>query len=248
MLGSSASISEANVVLNTAVAESLRQFADELEKATEDFESALHELIKKTIKEHKRIIFNGNGYDEKWLKEAEKRGLSNLVTTPDALAHFTDKKNVELFETHKVYSEVEMRSRLEIMLGTYRKMLRIEALTMIEMSNKDIMPCVSRFIGELSKTLNAKRSAVKGARCIYEKSIIKEASALLDKMLEKTRSLEEAIKAAKKISGAEEKAGYYRDVILPNMKELRETADRLEVICDRADWPYPDYGELLFGV
>ena len=247
MLGSASSVSDVNVVLNTAVAESLRKFSDELEKAT-DFESALHNLIKRTIKEHKRIIFNGNGYDQKWIEEAEVRGLMNLPTTPDALRHLTDGKNIDLFETHKVYSAVEMHSRLEIMLENYRKMLNIEALTMVEMSKKDIMPAVSGFIGKISNNLIAKTTALVNVSSAYEEKIVEEASVLLDTMLEKTVELENALKEADAISDAQVEADYYRDTVIGIMDELRSAADSLEVICERKDWPYPDYSELLFGV
>ena len=247
MLGSASSISDVNVVINTAVAESLRQFADELEGAT-DFESALHELIKRTIKEHKRIIFNGNGYDDKWIAEAERRGLLNLRTTPDALPQIVAEKNVKLFETHRVYSEVELRSRLAVLLDNYRKLLKIEARTMIEMSNKDIMPAVSKFIGTLSQSLNSKRTAVNSACSKYEESIIEKASALLDVMLEKTNALEKALVDVKKLEDAQDKANFYRDTVIGIMGELRSAADKLEVICDRSIWPYPDYSEMLFGV
>ena len=247
MLGSASSISDVNVVINTAVAESLRQFADELETA-ENFEAALHELIKKTIKKHKRIIFNGNGYDDKWIEEAEKRGLLNLRTTPDALPCIVEAKSINLFETHCVYSEVELRSRLTVLLDNYRKILKIEARTMIEMSRKDIMPAVSNFIGTLSTSLNSKRSAIKGISCKYEESVIKRASLLLDTMNEKTSELEQALKDVKKLKDAQEKANYYRDTVIAIMAELRGAADELEVICDRNIWPYPDYSEMLFGV
>lgn len=247
MLGSSASISDVNVVLNTAVAESLRVFADIIEAAP-DFEASLHELIKKTIKDHKRIIFNGNGYDDKWLCEAEKRGLLNLKTTPEALAHLTDKKNTELFGRHRVYSEVEMNSRLEVMLENYRKVINIEALTMAEMAKKDIMPAVSVFTANLSDALIAKKSAVKDLKCTYEENTLKEAATLLDEMLENTRVLEEALKKAENIGDASEKAVYYCNVIIKDMENLRKCADSLEIICDREIWPYPDYSELLFGV
>ena len=247
MLGSAASISDVNVVINTAVAESLRQFADELENV-DDFETALHDLIKKTIKEHKRIIFNGNGYDDKWIKEAEERGLVNLPTTPDALPRIVEEKSVKLFETHHVYSEVELRSRLAVLLDNYCKIIRIEARTMIEMSRKDIMPAVSEFIGKVSSSINSKRSVVKGVSCKYEKSVIKKASLLLDTMDEKTTALLQALKDVKKLSNAQEKANFYRDTVITIMNELRVAADGLEIICDRNIWPYPDYSELLFGV
>jgi len=247
MLGSAASISDVNVVLNTAVAESLRQFAERLENAS-DFEAEIHDLIKETIKKHKRIIFNGNGYDDKWIKEAEGRGLLNLKTTPDALPYITDKKSVALFEGHKVYSEVELKSRLAVLLDNYIKVLKIEALTMLEMSRKDIMPAVSKFVGTVSESLNAKRSAVRCVSSKYERDIIEKASKLLDIMYEKTTDLEIAISIANKIEGAQSKADYYRDIIIPVMEELRGAADELEVICDRNIWPYPDYTEMLFGV
>ncbi len=247
MLGSAASISDVNVVLNTAVAESLRQFADILEGAS-DFETALHDLIKETIKKHKRIIFNGNGYDDKWIEEAEGRGLLNLKTTPDALPYITDKKSVELFEGHKVYSEVELKSRLAVLLENYIKVLKIEARTMLEMSRKDIMPAVSQFIGAVSETLNAKRAAVKNVSCVYEAGIIEKASELLEVMYKKTDELELSLGSAKKIADTQEKANYFRSTVIPLMEELRVAADELEVICDRTIWPYPDYTEMLFGV
>ncbi len=247
MLGSASSISDVNVVINTAVAESLRQFADELENV-EDFEAALHDLIKKTIKEHKRIIFNGNGYDDRWLQEAEKRGLLNLPTTPDALPKIIDKKNVELFETHRVYSEIELKSRLAVLLDNYRKILRIEALTMIEMSRKDIMPAISKFIGKLSASLNSKRSAVNGVPCKYEESVIEKAATLLDTMLDRTDALDKLLIEVRTIKDTQLKANFYRDSVIPVMEQLRAAADELEVICDRNIWPYPDYSEMLFGV
>ncbi len=247
MLGSASSISDVNVVINTAVAESLRQFADELENV-DDFETALHDLIKKTIKEHKRIIFNGNGYDDKWLQEAEKRGLLNLPTTPDALPKIINKKNVELFETHRVYSEIELKSRLAVLLDNYRKILRIEALTMIEMSRKDIMPAISKFIGKLSASLNSKRSAVNGVPCKYEESVIEKAATLLDTMLDRTDALDKLLIEVRTIKDTQLKANFYRDSVIPVMEQLRAAADELEVICDRNIWPYPDYSEMLFGV
>ena len=248
MLGSMASISDTNVVLNTAVAESLRQYADRLEKAT-DFEAELHELIKEIIKKHKRIIFNGNGYDDAWITEAEKRGLLNLKTTPDCLPYLVSQKNIELFKTHGVYSEVEIRARLDIKLENYCKIINIEALTMIDMANKDIMPAVSSFINKLSNTVIAKRQAVGTAGCKYEEKIIEKASSLLDLCYEKTQSLENAVMDVVAHSESlEEEAQYYRKTVFANMNELRITADELEVITGREFWPYPGYGELLFGV
>ena len=248
MLGSMASVSDTNVVINTAVAESLRQYADKLEKAT-DFEAELHSLIKEIIKKHKRIIFNGNGYDDAWIAEAEKRGLLNLKTTPDCLPYLVSQKNIDLFGTHRIYSEVELRARLDIKLENYCKIINIEALTMIDMANKDIMPAVSSFINKLSNTVIAKKQAVGTVGCKYEEQIIEKASSLLDLCYEKTQSLENAVMDVVAHSESlEEEAQYYRKTVFANMNELRITADELEVITGREFWPYPSYGELLFGV
>jgi len=248
MLGSSASISDANVVINTAVAESLSQFADYLENA-DDFEASLHELIKKIIKEHKRIIFNGNGYDDAWIEEAEKRGLLNLRTTPDCLEYLVREKNIELFNKHKVYSEVELRSRLEVMYENYSKIINIEALTMVDMANKDIMPAVSSFIRNISESLVLKKKALATVCCSYEENILKESSVLLDLMYEKTKVLENALSdCADKNESAEVRAKKYGSVVIEAMNELRKVADELEVMTERECWPYPDYSSLLFSV
>ena len=247
MLGSAASISDANVVINTAVAESLRQFADYLEEAT-DFETSLHELIKKTITEHKRIIFNGNGYDDAWIEEAEKRGLLNLRTTTDCIEYLVKPKNIELFERHKVYSEVELRSRVEVMYQSYSKIINIEALTMVDMANKDIMPAVSDFARKISETIVLKKKASSSVCLTYEESILNKVSVLLDLMYEKTQALENALSECSGNMSAEEKAKKYHSDVFKAMNELRTVADELEVITDRACWPYPDYSKLLFGV
>ncbi len=248
MLGSTASIADANIAINAAVAESLRIFADELE-AKDDFNTAIHELIKRTIKEHKRIIFNGNGYDDLWLKEAKMRGLHNLRTTPDCLPYLVHDKNIELFGTHKIYSEVELRSRLEIMLKNYAKVINIEALTMVDMANRDIMPAVSSFVKNVSETLVTKKASIKGIHCEYEENILIKASELLDLMYNQTKKLEQDIafaKAHKK--DIEEMVKLFRDNVVEDMKSLRKTADELEVITYRKYWPYPSYCELLYGV
>ncbi len=237
MLGSSNSIADANIMLNAAVAESLRQYADILEIAS-DFESALHEIIKNTVKEHKRIIFNGNGYDDTWIKEAtEKRGLLNLRTTPDAATALLDKKNIDMLSLHKVLSPVEIESRYETTLENYCKTVNIEALTMVDMAKKEILPAVEGYTGELSGTLSAKLEACPGLSCKYEKSTILKPS-----------SLESSLIKMKTISDITEQASFIRDVILQKMAELRVVCDEAETLTAAKYWPFPTYSDLLFGV
>ena len=245
MLGSSNSIACANIMLNSAVAESLKQFADELEKA-DDFEKSLHEVIKKTIKEHKRIIFNGNGYDDSWIAEAEKRGLLNLKTTPDAMPRLLDKKNVDMLTAHKVYSKAEIESRTEIMLENYVKTVNIEALTMVDMSRKMIMPAIEDYVSELAKTAFNKKEI--GVDAKYEKTLISKLSDLLDQIGAATESLDEKIADYKKISDVTEASYFIRDSIIPAMDALRAPADKAEAVTDEKFWRYPTYGKLLFGV
>lgn len=245
MLGSSNSIACTNIMLNSAVAESLKQFADELEKA-DDFDSALHEMIKRTIKDHKRIIFNGNGYDDAWLAEAEKRGLANLKTTPDAMPKLLDKKNVDMLTAHKVFSEVEMKSRTEIMLENYVKTVNIEALTMLDMSRKMIMPSVDEYIADLSETACKKNHI--GVSYLYEKKLIEKLSALLEKIDAATDELEVAVAEYKKIEDVMESSEFIRDEIIPKMEALRAPADEAESLTAEKYWKYPTYGKLLFGV
>jgi glutamine synthetase len=248
MPGSSCSIALPNTVLNTAVAETLRQFADILEKA-DDFNNTLDELIKKTIKEHKRIIFNGNGYDEAWICEAVKeRGLLNLKSTPDCLPYFLHDKNIRLFTQHKVLSEVEMHSRYEIMLENYCKTLNIEALTMIEMARRDILPAVIGYMKELSETALSKKSLIAGADCDYEEKTIAKLSSLASAMYYSVETLEKDLGAVKEIEDAKKQALEYRDRIIAEMQELRTAVDEAECITAQKYWPYPTYGELLFGV
>ena len=247
MLGSSASISDANTTLNTAVAEELRQFADELEGA-ENFETALHALIKRVISNHKRIIFNGNGYDEAWEKEAEKRGLLNLKTTPDALPYFVEEKNIVLFTAHKVYTEKEMHSRYEILMENYCKLIHIEANTMVDMAMKDILPIVSEYSQVLANTILAKKSVSKSLNCDYEKRMLTEISSLQAQLFERTTSLENALKNAKSFSSVGALAQYYKNEILGTMATLRKSADALETLVSAEYWPFPTYSELLFGV
>ncbi len=247
MLGSAASVSEPNVVLNTAVAESLRQFADELEVA-EDLESALHELIRKVIREHKRIIFNGNAYDESWAKEAEKRGLLNLKTTPECLPYLLKEKNITLFSTHKVYSQAELKSRYEILLENYAKVINIEALTMIDMVHRDILPAASRFVTQLTAAVVSRRAANKAIPCDYEINTSKKAATLISNAASELETLEAEVETAKTIKGSFELADHYCSKVITSMDTLRSYVDSLETITDSAIWPYPSYGDMLFSI
>jgi len=247
MLGSAASISDANTVLNTAVAEILKRFADELENA-ENFETALHDLIKRVITEHKRIIFNGNGYDEAWLKEAEKRGLLNLRSTPDALPYFIKEKNVRLFTEHKVYTEREMHSRYEILLESYCKLTNIEAHTMVDMAKKEILPAVSAYSQTLCNTLLAKKAVCKHLDNTYETETLNEISDLSAKAYAGVKVLENALDGAKNITDVTQLAIWHKDKILSAMSELRAAADALEGIVSAEYWPIPTYGDLLFEI
>ena len=247
MLGSASSISCANTVLNTTVAEELKQFADELEGA-EDFEGALHDLIKKTIKEHKRIIFNGDGYDESWVAEAEKRGLSNLKTTPDALAHMLDKKNVDLFTSHKVFTLEEFTARHEVRLENYCKIINIEALTMLDMVRKDILPAMSGYSAQLGDAVAKKIAVLPDADCSYEKDSLKMLTALIGAAHRTVKKLEQDLLASKSVDDMAELAEFYKSTILDDMRELRIAVDEMETVSSAEAWPYPSYGELLFGV
>ena len=247
MPGSSASISGVNVVLNTAVAESLRQYADILEKA-DDFEAALHDLIKDVIHKHKRIIFNGNGYDESWVKEAENRGLLNLRSTPDCVPYYLSEKNVELFTRHKVYTETELHARYEIKLDNYSKVLHIEAQTMLDMVWKDILPAASAYTKELAETVAAKKSIGGGIDTSYEEKLAGHMSVLLASATKKAEALEYALMGVKDITDTLALARYYRDTIFAAMNELRIIVDEMETHCAAKYWPYPSYGDILFSV
>ncbi len=246
MLGSAQSISDPNIVLNTIVAEELKQFADELENA-KDFTKSLNELIRKTIKEHKKIIFNGNGYSDEWIAEAEKRGLLNYKTTVDALPHFVDKKNVELFTSHNVFTETEMRSRLEILYETYSKTINIEALTMIDMMKKQIMPAVSDYTAFLAGNIAAKKAVSESVNTDAESELLTKLSDELSELYKKEKVLEEA-EAKENSVDAYETAVYYRDKVFGAMQDLRETVDRIEPDVASDFWPVPTYSELLFRV
>ena len=247
MVGSSASISEANIVLNTAVADVLSRYADRLEAAA-DFDAELHDLIREAIQNNRRIIFNGNGYDAAWVAEAEKRGLLNLRTTPDCMARFLDAKNVELFTRNRVFSEAEMRSRWEIILENYGKIIKIEALTMLDMVRKDVLPAVSRYTGEEAETAARKKAFCADADCRYEESVVRRLAALTGAASAAADRLEEAVSHASASSGTEEFALCCRDEVLSVMDELRLSVDEMETCTDKRAWPYPSYGELLFSV
>ena len=247
MLGASQSISGPNVVLNTAVAESLRQYADTLE-AAEDFDSALHDLIRGVIRKHKRIIFNGNGYDDAWIREAEGRGLLNFPSTPDCVPCYTAPKNIELFTRHRVYSETELRARYQIKLEGYCKVMRIEALTMLDMLWKDILPAVSACSGDLARSANEKKKLSIAMDVRYETRIVNELCSLSTSAAMHARALEAAMDGLQRQDDTLAAARYYRDRVFPAMQSLRAVVDEMEVRCGAKYWPFPGYGEILFSV
>ncbi|MGM9522147.1 MAG: glutamine synthetase III [Oscillospiraceae bacterium] len=249
MPGSSVAIAGANTIINTIVAESLRQFADELEGA-EDFDSAVVALIKKTVKKHRRIIFNGNGYGEEWLREAERRGLANYQSSAEAIPHLLDKKNIEVMARHGIYTEKEMQSRCEVMLESYCKTVNIEALTMLEMAKQDILPAVIKYENELAEAVMAKKKVIAELPCTAETALIKELSGLSDRLYADIGALESAVDGAAAFPEEKEPchAMYYREKVIPAMEELRTCADKLETLTSEERWPFPSYGTLLFRV
>ena len=247
MVGSSQNIALANTVLNTAVADSLALFADRLE-GKENFEDELNALLRETFKKHKRILFSGNSYSKEWEKEAEKRGLSNFKTSPEAYAHFTDDKNIRLFTRFGVMTETEMRSRREIFFESYRKIKNIEARTMVEMALRDIIPAVSSYVRELSEAVVAKRAAVADIDTSCECDIIEKLSSLLNRTYSAVNELERAEKTALKKPTDEEAAFYQKTNVIPKMDALRAAVDSMEVLCDRDKWPMPTYADLTFRI
>ena len=248
MLGSSNSIACANIMLNTAVAESLRIYADRLEGA-KDFETALHEMIRKTIKDHKRIIFNGNGYEENWIREAtEKRGLLNYRTTADAVPHILDKKNVDMLTSHGVFTEAEIRSRYEITLENYCKTIIIEANTMVDMAKTQIAPAVSAYASELARTSAAKKALDSALPCGYETDLVRKLSALTDRIYDGAVAVENSLLSLAAAEDIGEEAALIRDQVLAGMGELRVACDEAETLTAKRYWPYPSYGDLLFSV
>ncbi len=248
MLGSSNSIACANIMLNAAVAESLKIYADRLEGA-EDFETALHEMIKKTITDHKKIIFNGNGYDDSWIKEAtEKRGLLNYRTTADCMPHLLDKKNVEMLTSHKVFTERELQSRMEIMLENYCKTVVIEANTMVDMAKCSIAPAVEAFAAVMARNAASKKQLDSSILCEYETGLVKRLSALTDKIAKAADELKDAVLSVQDAEDIVAESVMIRDDVLGKMSELRIYCDEAETLTSKEYWPYPSYGDILFSV
>ncbi len=248
MPGSALSISGPNIILNTIVTEALCLFADELEAAA-DFTAALNELIRRTIREHKRIIFNGNGYTEEWVAEAKKRGLLNLRTTADALPYFISEKSIRLFTKHHIFTAAEIHSRYEILMDNYCKMINIEAATMLDMTRKDIIPAVCAYVKELSDGVNAKRAAVADVTCKLEEDLITKLSSLNLCLYRAADTLDDTLLQVKEHSGCVQECGeYYRDSVIPQMQQLRAAADQIEGLMSKKYYPYPTYGDLLFSV
>ena len=247
MVGGNDSIACANIMLNTAVADALCDIADELEKS-KDFKTDLQALIVRTIKEHKRIIFNGNGYDEEWVKEAERRGLLNLRSTPEALVHLLDKKNEDVLKKHGIYNRAELEARFEVQCDNYIKTINIEALTMLDMAHRDILPAGSKFALRLARTIAEKKAALPDASAAYEEAELRHVSELTADIYSKAVELEKAVDGAAAIEDTAELALYYRNTVFAAMNALRAPVDELEGVVDKELWPYPSYGEILFSV
>ena len=243
MLGSSQSISGPNIALNTIMAEELKQFADELEPS-KDFQADLQKLIKKALTEHQRIIFNGNGYDDAWIAEAEKRGLSNLASTADALPMYTAKKNMDLFIKHGIYTKEEIEARAEIHIENYSTVISIEAKTMVDMIRHQILPAVSRYASDLCQRAASKEGM--GVPCKYETATAKEVGKLTDTLLSACDKLEKNLE--KVPAGSKKAMDYCHQAIIPDMAKAREAADQLETLTDSKYWPFPVYSDLLFSV
>ena len=246
-LGSTASISGPNVILNTIVAESLSEFADELEKA-DDFCTALDQLLRREIIAHKRIIFNGNGYSEEWVEEAERRGLSNLKSTVDALPVFIQDKTIALFTKNEVYTESEIQSRYEILLENYYKTINIEAMTLISMTKKDIMGAALEYQYTVAEVVNAKQATNVALSVRAEEKLLTKAAELTEQLTERLEKLEADVEKVDETQEALAIAKYYREVIFTDMNQLREIIDALEVLVPSDIWPYPTYGEILYSV
>ena len=247
-LGSSNSIACCNIMLNAAVAESLKQYADCLEGA-EDFEGALHDLIKDVITKHERILFNGNGYGEEWIKEAtEVRGLSNLKTTPDAMPHLLDEKNKKMLISQKVFTETELQSRCEIMLENYCKTVNIEGHTMVDMVRKNYLPAIEGYLYSLAKATSLMKSVSDKVKCNYEISTMVRLSELTDTILEKVEALEEELEKIREYDGIIATSEAIRDDLIPKMEDLRKYVDEAEMLTSEKCWPFPSYGKLLFSV
>ena len=248
MLGSAISIACPNIMLNTIAAEEFRQFADELE-GSDDLERDVRKIVQRVMGEHGRIIFNGDGYSAAWQQEAERRGLWNLPTTVDALPHYLDEKNVELFARHSIYTRAEMEARYETALEEYAKTIRIEALTMSQMAHRDVFPAVSKVLSHLADGISAQRIACKDLPCAGETKLLKALSSLLDQAFEKADALDFHL-AQEEVGGGDilTQATYYKNSVLPAMEALRAAVDGMETLTDASAWPYPSYGELMFRV
>ncbi len=246
MLGSTLSIAESNIVLNTIVAESLSKFADVLEKAS-DVEAAARKLIRKEYIKHKRIVFNGNGYSDEWVEEAEKRGLLNLKTTVDAIPHYKDEKNIKLFTKHNIFSEIEVVSRTDILLEEYSKTVNIEAVTMLHIASKEIIPAVVDYVTDVCQSASLKKSLNPNMACACEEGLISEISAKQDELFLAVNALKKALNEVPR-DDASVTATYYKEVIIPAMADVRKPADELELLVGRDYWPFPTYGDLLFSV
>ena len=245
MLGSEQSISGPNIALNTIVAEELCQFADKLEKS-KNFNKDLQALLQQTLKEHKRIIFNGNGYDDSWIGEAEARGLANLKNTPEAMRAYISKKNIKLFTKHNIYTETEMKARYEIHLESYSKIINIEAQTAVDMVKRDILPAVSAYTDALSSSILGKRAVSKDIPCIADTELLKKLSSLSDGLYGKCADLEKAL--IKVPEDTQKAALYYHDKVFALMQEMRAITDEMETMTASEYWPYPTYGEMLFNI
>ena len=247
MPGSSMNLADANTVLNTAVAKELKGYADELECA-DDFEKALVALVKRTLHDHKRIIFNGNGYSDEWEVEAEKRGLFNLKTTVDAAPAMTSEKNIALFEEMGVFSRVEVMSRYEVIIEHYAKVLHIEAMTMLEMANKQLIPAATAYMSDVASAAAAKMAVSEKLSCKAENKVLEKLSAATDAMSDAVDALDAALESAESETDSLEKAKAYRDKVLPAMADLRTAADAAEVVCGEDYWPLPSYSKMLYYV
>ena len=247
MVGSSDSIAPANVVLNTIVAEAFKEAADELEKA-EDFDTAVHDMIKKLLRDHKRIIFNGNGYSDAWVEEAERRGLPNICSMVEAIPALTTEKAVKLYESFGVFTKAELESRAEVEYEAYGKMINIEARTMIDMASKQIIPAVIKYTTQLAGSLGAVKAACPEADTSVQAELLTETSALLSDMKVALAALIDITEEAAGVDGAETQAHVYHEKVVPAMAALRAPADKLEMIVDKDLWPFPSYGDLMFEV
>lgn len=248
MLGSASSISDTNTIMNTIVADAIGYVADQLEGA-KDVEMRAKEIIRDIVSKHKRIIFNGNNYSDEWVREAESRGLLNLKNTADAIPHLVDEKNITLFTKHGIYTAEEVHSRCEILLDNYCKVLHIEALTMLEMSKKEIIPAVAKYLKEMSMTATSIKAVVPDADCSMQESIISKVAALSGSLYKKTEILNAAVLATRDHEeNIEDRAQFYKNNIFPDMQELRAVADELETLVGEEYWPFPTYGDLLFKI